>query len=105
MFSDIRPIIGELKKNPMATICGLLIATVVSLGMYIVSLQKKHETKEERLEAKIQDLNGKLLIQEREFSGKFDEIRLQQIEELRNALERQTKIEAEQKRLLKNAKR
>lgn len=103
MFSDIRLLIGELKKNPMATICGLLIASVVSLVMYIVSQDKKHDTKEEQSQAKVQALQDKLLATERFWYDKFEAVRLQQIQEVKDALERQTRIEAEQKRLTKKA--
>lgn len=103
MFSDIRILIGELAKNPLATICGLLIACVISLVLYIVSIQKKHETKEEQSQARIQVLQDKNLTIERFWSDKLETVRVQQIQEVKDALERQTKIEAEQKRLIKKA--
>lgn len=101
MFNDIRILIGELKKNPLATICGLLIASVIVLVWHIVAQDKKAEIREEHLQVKIQELNGKLLVSEREWAKKYDELRIEQIAEIRQALEKQTKIEAEQKRLLK----
>lgn len=101
MLTDIRVLIGELKKNPLATICGLLIACVGGLVMHVVSEQKKHETTTERNQAKIQELTGKILEVERNWAEKLDEVRIQEIGEIKEALKRQTQIEVEQKRLFK----
>lgn len=101
MFKALALLIEELKKNTLATICGLLIAAVVYLCLYVLSLQKDHAKKEDALNAKIQELNSRLVEQERESSAKLAAIWQAQINELKEALNRQAKIEAEQKRLLK----
>lgn len=101
MFTDIRILIAELKKNPLATICGLLIGCVIWLVIHLVAVEKRHEAKDERNQAKIHELQVKVLDTERFWSDKVDVIRLEQIQEVRTALERQTKIEVEQKRLIK----
>jgi hypothetical protein len=101
MLTDLRILIAELKNNPMPTICGLLIACIIALGMHFLSEQKRHETKEERLSAQVQELNLKILTNDREWAKKFDEVRMEQIGEMKEALARQSKIESEQKRILK----
>ena len=99
MIGEIKFLIGELKKNPLATVCGLLIASVVFLVLYIISQEKKWDEKEVKYQAAIQNLQDKLLTTERFWYDKFEAVRVQQIQEVKDALERQNRIEAEQKRL------
>ena len=54
MIGEIKFLIGELKKNPLATVCGLLIASVVFLVLYIISQEKKWDEKEVKYQAAIQ---------------------------------------------------
>ena len=100
-LSDLQILIAELKKNTLATICGLLIAAVGSLVMHIVAREKKSETKEDVLQENIHNLQIKLLTVERFWSDRVDGIRIEQIKEVREILKKQDQIDADQKRLKK----
>lgn len=93
-MNEIKIFIAELRKNPLSTITGVSIAAIVYLCLYIKTMIYQHD---QTLEA----AKRELIDTERRCSLEIDAIRKEQIQEAKEAAERQTKIEREIRSLIK----
>jgi hypothetical protein len=94
MNGNIKFFLAELKKNPLSTITGVSIIAIVYLVLYIKTMIYQHD---QTLEA----AKRELIDTERRCSLEIDAIRKEQIQEAKEAAERQTKIEREIRSLIK----
>lgn len=93
-MNEIKIFLAELKKNPLSTITGVSIAAIVYLSLYIKTMTATHDKA-------IEAAKRELIDTERRCGLEIDAIRKEQIFEAREAAQRQTKIEAEIKSLIK----
>lgn len=81
-----KALVGELRNNPMATFCALMVATIVYLVMFIAAQQKRMDDLQTAYRV---EMNAT----ERRCAQEIDQIRKEQFAELRAASERQAEIE------------
>ena len=93
-MNEIKVLLAELKKNPLSTITGLLIAAIVYLSLYVKNQAAGYETT-------IEAAKRELIDTERRCGLEIDAIRKEQIKEAKDAAERQTKIELQIRELIK----
>lgn len=90
----IKALIAELKANPLATFSGLMVAAIVYLVLMLIAVQRRMDDLQTAYRAEV-------VATERRCSQEIDAIRKEQYQELRAAGERQSKIEAEIRRIKK----
>jgi hypothetical protein len=94
-MNEIKALIAELRKNPLSSITALCIATIAYLAMYIKDISQAHSKEIEAAKREIIDT-------ERRCALELDAVRKEQIFSAdKEAAERQTKIENEIRKLLK----
>ena len=93
-MNEIKIFFAELKKNPLSTITGVSILAIAYLLFHVKTMTATHDKA-------IEAAKRELIDTERRCGLEIDAIRKEQILEAREAAQRQTKIEAEIKALIK----
>jgi len=93
-MNEIKLLLAELKKNPLSTITGVCIVAIVYLSLYV----KNQAAAYDRM---IEAAKRELIDTERRCGLEIDAIRKEQIQEAKEAAERQTIIEREIRSLIK----
>jgi hypothetical protein len=93
-MKEIKALIDLLRKNPLAAITGLCIVTIAYLGLYIKETSAEYQIKIEAAKREIIDTERRCAIE-------IDAVRKEQLLEAKNAADRQSKIEIEIEKLIK----
>jgi len=77
---ELKGLIGELKRAPLAAICGLLIFAVAFLGSTVLGQHKKIEANERECRVEALRCTEARLEAVRDCAAKIDSIRLREID-------------------------
>ena len=96
-MNEIKVLLAELRKNPLSTITGACIVAIVYLSLHIKAMTAVHDNS-------IEAAKRELINTERRCGLEIDAIRKEQLQEAKEAAERQTRIEIEIRSLIKHRK-
>lgn len=97
-MDSLKALISELRQNPLAAFCGLMVAAIV----YLVLMLIEQQSQKDALQV---DYRNDILAVERACSSRYEALlqakMTESAEKLKESTERQDKIEAELRKLRK----
>lgn len=94
MIEQLRALIQEFRQNPLSAFCGLMVAAIVYLVLMLIEQQNKMDS----LQA---SFRNEVFAVERACAAKQEAAARERLSDLKEATERQNKIEAELRKFRK----
>jgi len=94
MIESIKALISEFRQNPLSAFCGLMVAAIVYLVLMLIEQQN-------RMDALQVSYRNEVIAVERACASKQEAAARERLDDLKQATERQSKIEAELRKLRK----